>query len=267
MEMQKTLDELKTRSQGEAGAGDYIGADGLLYCGRCHTPRQMRLEFMGKADNVGVLCRCRQEKKEREEQARREWRQKEAREQLRKEGITNKRHRESRFDNDRFPTSRPSRIARRYVEQWETMFRQGRGLLLMGKPGTGKTFYACCIANALIDLGFASFVTNVAEITRTGGKDVERDAYIEKIRRCDLLVIDDIGAERATEYATESLYRVIDIRYREEKPLIVTTNLTAAALQADNVDKARIYDRITEMCPYQVIFEGDGLRRDKSLEL
>ena len=64
-----------------------------------------------------------------------------------------------------------------------------------------------------------------------------------------LLIIDDLGAERGTEYAVENVFNVIDRRYRSGKPLIITTNLHLSMLTNEqSLDKKRIYDRILELC-------------------
>lgn len=64
-----------------------------------------------------------------------------------------------------------------------------------------------------------------------------------------LLIIDDLGAERGTEYAVENVFNVIDRRYRSGKPLIITTNLHISMLTNEqSLDKKRIYDRILELC-------------------
>ena len=67
--------------------------------------------------------------------------------------------------------------------------------------------------------------------------------------RCSLLIIDDLGAERSTEYAVENVFNVIDRRYRTGKPLIITTNLHIDTMRNEtSIDKKRIYDRVFEMC-------------------
>ena len=64
-----------------------------------------------------------------------------------------------------------------------------------------------------------------------------------------LLIIDELGAERGTEYAVENVFNVIDRRYRSGKPLIITTNLHISMLTNEqSLDKKRIYDRILELC-------------------
>ena len=83
-----------------------------------------------------------------------------------------------------------------------------------------------------------------------------RNEYIDRLCRPPLLVIDDFGTERGTEYGLEQVYHVIDSRYRSRKPLIVTTNLTLDNLQnPQDTAHARIYDRLLEMC-VPVLFTG-----------
>ena len=82
----------------------------------------------------------------------------------------------------------------------------------------------------------------------------------------DLLILDDLGAERGTEYALEQVFAVIDARYRSRKPLIVTTKLTLDALKhPDDLAHARIYDRILEICA-PILFGGENLRVEKANE-
>ena len=79
-------------------------------------------------------------------------------------------------------------------------------------------------------------------------------------------MIDDLGAERETEYALEQIYTVIDERYKARKPLIVTTNLSFEQLKhPEDVEHSRIYDRIIEICvPFN--FEGESRRGKKAAE-
>ena len=77
----------------------------------------------------------------------------------------------------------------------------------------------------------------------------------------DLLVLDDLGAERSTEYAIEQLYAIVDQRYRSGKPLIVTTNMTLEQLKnGPELGRRRIYERVLEMCPYRCQFTGPNRR-------
>ena len=89
----------------------------------------------------------------------------------------------------------------------------------------------------------------------------DRNGYIARLCSFPLLILDDFGMERGTEYGLEQVYNVIDSRYRSGKPLIVTTNLTLEELQnPEDTPHARIYDRLMEMCT-PVRFTGENFRK------
>ena len=92
-------------------------------------------------------------------------------------------------------------------------------------------------------------MTNFARIlnTLTGMYSDDRNRFIESFNQCSLLIIDDLGVERSSEFALEQVFSVIDSRYRSRKPMIITTNLTLEENPQD-LAHARIYDRILERC-------------------
>ena len=141
--------------------------------------------------------------------------------------------------------------AHKYVEQWDKMKAMSAGLLLWGGTGTGKTFFAGCVANALIDKGVPVLMTNFARILNslTNMFSEDRNGFIDSLNKYELLIIDDLGMERQSEFALEQVYNVIDSRYRSKKPLIVTTNLTLDELKNPaDISRKRIYDRVLERC-------------------
>ena len=152
-----------------------------------------------------------------------------------------------------------------YVEHWEEMREESRGYLLWGNVGTGKTYLAGCIANALMEREIPVRMTNFAAILNdlTGTLN-GRNAYIERLCSFPLLILDDFGMERGTEYGLEQVYNVIDSRYRSCRPLIVTTNLTLSELQ-NPADRAhqRIYDRVLAMCT-PVCCSGINFRKEQA---
>ena len=141
------LDSLFTPK--EPGEQEYKGEDGLLYCRSCHTPVQCRVKLWGRDKIVPCLCRCQQEamaeKKRQDELVER---QRKIR-QLKATGIQEKHLLEWNFavaeDN------KDIQMAKRYVEQWKKVKAENLGLLLWGDVGTGKSFVAACIANALME--------------------------------------------------------------------------------------------------------------------
>lgn len=132
--------------------------------------------------------------------------------------------------------------------------------------GTGKTFMASCIANAVIDLGFSAYQTDIAGIaTLMESSFADRRANLDRILNRDLLLIEDLGAERCTEYMLGHVYNVIDGRYRSGKPMVITTNIPLKDIYqpSDSSPWQRIFDRITERC-YPIEFTGASRRRSKA---
>ena len=156
--------------------------------------------------------------------------------------------------------------AHAYVDHWPQAFKRNIGLLLFGDVGTGKSFLAGCIANALLDRDIPVLMTNfptiLARLCGTFGEG--RTAFLDSLGDYDLLIIDDLGAERNTEYALEQMFSIIDSRYRCNKPLIVTTNLKLDELKyPPDLAHARIYDRILERCA-PILFVGKNFREDNA---
>ena len=156
--------------------------------------------------------------------------------------------------------------ARAYVENWKEAYRNNTGLLLFGDVGTGKSFFAGCIANALLDRDVPVLMTNFPTILNrlTGMFSEDRSEFIASFDEYDLLIIDDLGVERSTEYAMEQMFFVIDSRYRSRRPMIITTNLKLAELKnPPDLAHARIYDRILERCA-PILFAGKNFREENA---
>lgn len=246
-----------------AQADDYT-VDGLLYCGNCKTKKQCRIEMFGQERIVPCLCKCGVEKREAEEEERkRRERMMEIR-RMRDLGFADAEMQNWTFDRDDGKNEKISDVARKYVENFEEMKSRGQGLLLFGEVGTGKTFAAACIANALIDKGYPCLVTNFARLVNTlSGMFEGKQNYIDNLNNFDLLVIDDLASERDTEYMGEIVQNIIDSRYRAGLPLIITTNLTSEELKKPaEIRKKRIYSRLFEMC-FPVEVKGKDRRKQK----
>lgn len=238
--------------------GDYTGEDGLLYCGKCNTKKQAEIEVFGEKRRPFCLCKCEEEKRDREEAERK---RAELVYRLRRECFgDNKKLYNCTFANDDMTNAKITTAMQKYVANFKELKKQGKGLLLHGSCGTGKTFAACEVANALIEMGYPVFVTNFAEIINTLQNTFEKQEYIDSFNRYALLVIDDLGIERNTEFAKEQVYNVIDERIKSGLPMIITTNLTLDKITTtDDISYMRIYERILERCmPIEV--EGQNRR-------
>lgn len=258
MNVDALIDSIAKKAEPVRDLVDYE-KDGLLYCGHCNTPKQCRIPIGGNVRLVGCQCACAAREYEAEKKARADREKRLRIETLRADGIRDKSLTECRFD--KATMSDEIVKCKRYADAWDDMRRENSGLLLWGNTGNGKTFAAACIANELIDRGIPAMITSFPRILNAG---YDKQEIIEQVRYYPLLVIDDLGAERSSEYAMETVYTVIDERYKSKKPLIVTTNLTLDELcKPKNMDYQRIYDRVIEMCT-PLVFKGDNLRRDKA---
>lgn len=258
MNVDALIDSIAKKAEPVRDLVDYE-KDGLLYCGHCNTPKQCRIPIGGNVRLVGCQCACAAREYEAEKKARADREKRLRIETLRADGIRDKSLTACRFDTATM--SEEIVKCKRYADAWDDMRRENNGLLLWGNTGNGKTFAAACIANELIDRGIPAMITSFPRILNAG---YDKQEIIEQVRYYPMLVIDDLGAERSSEYAMETVYTVIDERYKAKKPLIVTTNLTLDELcKPKNMDYQRIYDRVIEMCT-PLVFKGDNLRREKA---
>lgn len=244
--------------------GDYIGENGLLYCGKCNTPKQKEFNALGKVWRPYMLCKCETEKLHAEEKATEQAEFDKRVNKLRRDGFPDTDMKQWTFANDDMENEQITKAMKRYVENFPELKKQGKGLLLYGNVGRGKTYAACEVANALIDKGYPVLVTNFSRVLNTLQGTYDKQEYIDNLNKFTLLVIDDLGIERETEYAKEQVYNVIDSRYRAGLPMIITTNLSIDKIKnPSDIENGRIYDRIIERC-FPIEVKGQN-RRHKAV--
>ena len=252
--------------------GDYTGDDGLLYCGKCHTPKQTRLSFnplTGERSEtiVRAACQCQREADEEAEKqsARTQFRLDMAR--RREDGLSCPDGLRYTFAQDDRQQPKVSDACKRYVECWDEMRANNIGVLFYGSVGTGKSFLASCIGNGLLDRQVSVAATNFPRLLNLLQDTYEKQALLDRLSSYKLLIVDDLGVERDSAYAEEQIFNIIDARSSSELPVIVTTNLTLEELERPtSMQYARIYDRVLEMCPIRLKLAGESRRKANASE-
>lgn len=225
----------------------HMGADGLLICNDCGTPKQCRIEVFGQQRVVPCMCSCENEKYKAEQAAQQRREDMRKIEEMRRRGFANDDITGWTFANQNGSNKKVMHIMQNYVDNFPHFLEQGKGLLLHGVAGTGKTYAAACVANALIDKGYGCYMTTFARARNMAFENKQR--YLDDLQKFKLLVLDDLGTEAKTEYMQEVVFSIVDARYRAGLPMIVTTNLTLAELKnPHDVQASRIYSRILERC-------------------
>lgn len=241
--------------------GDYRNQDGLLMCGTCHTQKECVLTRQdGTVRTVHCACDCSVERNAHEAEEKRKRDRMQYLDSMRRTGFPDAEMREWTFAKSDHSDPKSENIARKYVANFTAMREQGTGLLLCGQVGTGKSFLAAAIANELISQGTPCLMTNFSRlISRISEKFGGDQKYLDNLNRFDLLIIDDLGVERDTEFTWEKVMNVIDARYRAGLPLIITTNLTPKELyDPSDIRRQRVFSRLKEMC---ICLEVKGVDR------
>jgi len=246
--------EISTCSGQLIAPGDYFNkTTGLLMCGKCGGKKECMSTFLGTTTVVPCLCQCKKEALKLEQDRKK---QKELRvriEAMRRDGLPDA------LQTKTFASSQDSeqmQMARNYVEHWDEVQNENTGLLFWGSCRSGKTHTAACIANALIDKGVSAGIISLSVLPKIPFE--ERELMIYKMLQKSLVIIDDLGSERKTEYFESNVLSIIESRLNAGKPMIITTNLTLDTFKhPDGLQNARIYSRIYEKCT-GIKFEDAG---------
>ena len=160
--------------------------------------------------------------------------------------------------------------AKRYAENFEQYKKDGIGLIFTGNCGTGKTHLAGAITIELLNKGvpvvFGTLISLLGKIKESYDSDESEHKILDLYRNVDLLVIDDIGKERPSEWVVEKLYSILNERYENNRPIIVTSNYNHETLKTrltvkDNIETAdAIISRLYEICR-GVVLEGEDYRK------
>lgn len=252
--------------------GDYEDENGILICGKCGEPRQRFMLFDDPTDDdpehkselkVVTMCRCEREEEEREKQKEEAAKDMEKIQRLRNASLLDEKLRGATFGAFKVTkyNERNLKLCRRYAMKFDQMVEKDQGLIFWGSVGTGKSFAAACIANYLLDRKVPVVMTSFVKLLEVfqSGRD-EETSILNRLGYAKLVIFDDLGAERGTDYALEKVYNIVDSRYRKNLPMILTTNLTIEDMKSEvDMRYRRIYDRVFETC-YPMQFTGPSWR-------
>ena len=239
--------------------GDYRDGQGFLICGKCHTRKECEIDWLGAIKRLPCPCNCKLAELEAEKKAdliqRKKDRINNSLEWLR--GIGCSITPEATFSKNDGKSKRNTEIATRYVDKFDVIedgfgiAADGIGLTMYGEAGCGKTFFAECIANAMLEAGKFVWMTRIQDVAAAMNANYQenRPEILRYIREVDLLILDDFGAERGTPYMVEQAYAIINERYGAKAPMIVTTNFSPADMENEqDIDFKRLYQRVLERC-------------------
>lgn len=228
---------------------DYINEDGIRICGVCGEPKETILQLNG-AMKVPCVCRCDRERMQKEKEQMDKMQELERIKALKRASLMDRIYEHATFETfkETPENARNLRLAKHYAVDFNDMLKKSQGLLFYGNAGTGKSFTAACIANYLLDRDVPVIMTSISRlisfIESENGKELD---IINRLKRAKLVIFDDLGVERNTDYVIEKTYNIIDSRVRSELPMIVTTNIPLEKLiHEPNYRFKRIYERILE---------------------
>lgn len=269
--MKDLLQSLFKDHRALAEEGDYIDKEGLLVCGRCGERREFLQDMWdtpgleGKEPRYVVRpkwCLCQTKAAEAEENRRKIEADQRKRERNRARCFDVEGMEECTFAGDDGSNAEQSAICHRFVDNFEAASAKGQGLLMWGDAGTGKTFLAGCIANALLEEGYKVKATSLAFLNGKITEEYGNSSHIIKgLMEYDLVIFDDLGTERKTSTANENAFQIIDALEKRGVSMVFTTNIPAREMAAEkDRSNVRIYSRIMGKC-MPIKFEGIDKRK------
>lgn len=240
-------------------------------CEKCGDPIQKDIVILNVLRRVPIVCSCR--KKELEKKAIEDENKEK---QIRLNSIFKNSLMDEKFKRCTFETWDHSRGSEKvfnicigYAKNFKSAKEDNLGLMLYGEPGNGKTHAVSCIANYLMLRGIPTICVSInkmleriKETYSSYGKEGE-ETVLKSLSNADLLIIDDLGTEQKNEWSSAKIYNIMDSRYRNGLPTIITTNINLKDLK--DMYQKRTYDRLMEMCT-PVMNDGKSIRVEKSKE-
>lgn len=247
-------------------AGDYV-KEGIVICGKCRTPKTAFTRIGEETIAVPKKCKCIIDKEIQQQEKLSQYKKAEKVFELRRYSLIEDKFKDATFSNTEVTryNARQVKIAKKYVDKFDQMLKNNQGLIFYGDIGTGKSRLSACIANSLMNNLYSVVSTSLVKILQDANYGRIDEDVLNAIIKADLVIFDDLGAEKTTDSAKQNIYYIIDSRVLSNKPMIVTTNLSLEEMKKSNdITNGRIYDRILETC-YPVEFRGPSYRMKEAM--
>ena len=236
--------------------------NGNVYCNTCHEQINGEVvNMMGTWMCFRIQCQCEKKEEKRWKERERVMRVN----QLKDTCFTNPKQRNYTLDKCLISNEKTIGVVSNYIKKFDEVRKKNVGLLFFGEVGSGKSYLAAAIANAVMEeYEITCKMRNFSQIIndlQSGGFDLDKNRYIDSLVRTPLLILDDLGIERNTPYALEQVYNIINGRSLQGLPTIITTNLSLEDIKnhTESIELKRIYSRVLEMC-IPVLVSGADIR-------
>lgn len=259
--------------------GEYIGANGLPYCPKCHTPKWCIVDNGDIA--CPIRCKCESEAAARQEEAIARQKRFDEFNDRQKLSLLGERYKNVMFNKARITDNNRGVYERckRYVDNAKDMRGNNIGLYIFGNNSSGKTFLTACICNELLWRGYRCVYTNLANMLHEiqsgyNGGGVGESELLRRLQSYDFAFIDDLGKEfigresnaNSSKWAESKLFEIINARYNAQRPTIFTSNYSIGELDDKLTFDAAIVERITEMATVNMELSGDNFRKDARID-
>ena len=226
----------------------------LATCKTCGGKTEKEIVILGRKRTVRVMCECEVKEMELEEQQEIARERQDRIKRLFTNSLMDKKFINETFENWDFNKGdkKMYNVGVKYCEKFQEAKKEGLGFLIYGTPGNGKTYLSNCIANRLLNqmnpvicVSINALLERIRETYSKWGNEGE-GTILKALSLADLLIIDDLGTEQDTEWSKSRIYNIIDSRYRNKLPMIISTNKSIEDLK--DMYHERTIDRLLELC-------------------
>ena len=240
-----------------------------VYCPICGKEKMwVQIPMFEKVHNICVQCECEQEERESRRKALKSFEMEQKKKRVVSNATIPKKLLNAKFGAFE-PIAENKAVYDKCKDYAESFNKHTEtGFCLYGGAGVGKSHLAAAVADKLLENGYSVKFRVLPELlyelrATYNGEGNERE-IIDYLCNVDLLILDDAGAEKPSEWVQEKIYLVVNSRYNHSKPIILTTN-SETMLGLKDIVGFRTYDRLIEMCE-PLAMTGKSYRRQKAKE-